>query len=183
MATKYSQIPIGTIFNAKGTNFRKLDDLYYEDLNTGFQEVWSPMFDANINTPSVEPVADKDNTKDKFLVDQQTRIVKPNPNYKECDGAAEKVFAEMWGSGEYNCDPDDYNYMAMVSVQAVGAMKAMGEIVDVDGEVVIMFPVIEDILKKAYAAQSAAVSTKKSVKRAPATKKVPAKTVKKAKRK
>jgi hypothetical protein len=207
MATKYSQIPVGNIFEAGGGKFRKVDDLYYEDIYTGIESMWNPMFDETISNPlGAKEEADADaNTTDKFLVDNQTRVMKPNPNYQAhppC--AAERTFAEMWGTAEYDCGPEEYDYMAMVSVPAVGAMKELGKLVDMDGSAIAMFPAIVDTLTVAYEEYKknhadpegdtwkeivkkakATVPKKKAAKKpAKATKKTPAKkTTKKAKKK
>ncbi len=122
MSTAFSQIPNNSVFNAGGASYRKLDALYYEDLSTGFQSVWTPMFDATIVIP--EPLSEdyfdtsKINTTDEFLVDSQTRIMKLNPNYQK-HSAAEKAFAELWGSGEFDCGPEDYQEMVKVSLEAI----------------------------------------------------------------
>jgi hypothetical protein len=153
MATKYSQIPQNSIFTAAGGTYRKIDDLYYEDLNTGFQTVWSPIFDNTIVSKwdkDEEPTGEV-NTKDKFLVDQRSRLMQPNPNYQSHQSCvAERTFAEMWGTAEYDCGPEEYEYMAMVSVPAVGAMKALGQVVGMDGSAIVCFPGIVDILTVAY---------------------------------
>ena len=127
MATKYSKIPSGTIFDAKGGKYRKLDDLYYEDVQSGFQAVWNPMFDDSIDTPAAS-VTDTGNTKDKFLVDTQTRMIKPNPNYRESLSEAEKIFAEMWGTALFDCGPEDYDYMALQSIKSVNLVSSLSMI-------------------------------------------------------
>jgi len=183
MATKYSQIPTGTIFDAKGGKFRKLDDLYYEDLQSGFQAVWNPMFDESIATTTPEPpVTDGTNTKDKFLVDQQTRMMKPNPNYRESPlSEAEKVFAEMWGTALFDCGPEDYEYMAMQSVKAVnltGSILMILNSVETSPEYPVTADKIEGILNKwadrlFYTNEPKAPTKKKPVKKTP-PKKTPA---------
>ena len=130
MASKYSQVAIGNIFEADGGRFRKLDDLYYEDLTTGFQSVWNPMFDRSINTHEAVVSVGTTNTKDKFLVDQQTRMVKPNPDYSP--DAAAMVFAEMWGTAQFDCGLEDYEYIALLSVTAVKSMKQLAKLVGMD---------------------------------------------------
>jgi hypothetical protein len=154
MATKYSQVPVGNIFEAGGGKFRKIDDLYYEDIYTGIESMWNPMFDETIsNLWDAKDVEADTNTTDKFLVDTQTRVMKPNPNYQThqlC--AAERTFAEMWGTAEYDCGPEEYDYMAMVSVPAVGAMKELAKLVGFTCslEDVTKFPTIVEILTVAY---------------------------------
>lgn len=128
MATKYSKVRVGSIFEAGGGKFRKVDELYYEDLQSGFQTVWSPVFDDSItSTAADEPVEGTVvNTKDKFVTDPQSRIMKPNPNYQESSGGeAEKWFGEMWGSGEFDCGPEDYEWMALTAIAAVRGLKAI----------------------------------------------------------
>lgn len=97
MANRYSQISVGNIFKAGGENFRKLDDLYYEDVTTGLQAMWNPLFDGTIHISNSyeEPKREDVNTTDKFLVNPQNRMMTVNPNYKERDTtAAEKAFAK-----------------------------------------------------------------------------------------
>lgn len=157
MASKYSQVPTGSIFEAKGGKFRKVDDLYYEDLNTGFQAVWSPIFDDGINSeaPETKPAG---NTKEKFLVDQQTRMMKPNPAYSPDE--AEKWFGEMWGSGEFDCGPEDYEWMALTAIAAVRALKA----IPVATIVVTEEPQVYKAVKKKKA-KAKATAAKKAVKK------------------
>jgi len=120
MASKFSQIPIGSIFEAKGAKYRKSDDLYYEDLSTGFLSVWSPIFDGDIGSSTPEtPKAGEP----EFVTDPQTRMQKRNPKFG-VDIAAH-WFGEMWGSGEFDCGPEDYEWMALTAIAAVRALKAI----------------------------------------------------------
>jgi hypothetical protein len=131
MATKFSQIPVGNIFEADGSKFRKVDDLYYEDPSTGFQSMWNPIFDDSIARPPIAekkaPLNGETNISDKFLVDTQTRVMKPNPNYQaphdSC--AAEQAFAEMWGTALFDCGPEDYGWMATNSIRAVNLVSSI----------------------------------------------------------
>ena len=150
MASKYSQIPAGKIFEAKGGKFRKLDEMYYEDLQTGFQAVWNPMFDDTIATapPAAPPPAGAVNTTDKFLVDQQTRMMTPNPNYRESLSEAEKVFAEMWGTALFDCGPEDYEYMALQSIKAVNLVGSILMILESVDTSPVTSDQIEGILNK-----------------------------------
>jgi hypothetical protein len=129
--TKYSQIPLGTIFKANGGSYRKADDLYFDDLQTGFQGMWSPMFDATIETPSSNEVKATDDSTKEFITDPQSRIVKRNPDYnpaafrdKRAEAAVE-AFNEMWGSALFDCGPEDYVFMRALSVNAVRFMDKL----------------------------------------------------------
>lgn len=187
MASKYSQIPAGKIFEAKGGKFRKLDEMYYEDLQTGFQAVWNPMFDDTIATapPAAPPPAGAVNTTDKFLVDQQTRMMTPNPNYRESLSEAEKVFAEMWGTALFDCGPEDYEYMALQSIKAVNLVGSILMILESVDTSPVTSDQIEGILNKwadrlFYTTESPkpkkkAPAKKKPVKKAPPKKKPVAK--------
>ena len=134
MASKYSQIPVGTIFKAKGANYKKIDDLYYEDISSGFQSTWNPMFDASIDASA--PAKPAKPTDKEFSVDPQSRLVTRNANYekKEEEHPAIKWMNEMWGSAEFDCGPEDYEWMAQTSIDAVKAIKQLGIPIDVDLE-------------------------------------------------
>lgn len=152
MATNFSQVPVGSIFNAGGIKFRKSDDLYYEDLQTGYQAMWNPLFDETIvNQGATQESKAEVNVTDKFLVDAQTRLIKINPNYQDHPPClAENTFSDMWRTAEYDCSPLEYHYMAAVSVSAVRSMKDLGNVVGLDGSSSNFFPAIVDILTKAY---------------------------------
>jgi hypothetical protein len=166
MATKYSQIPTGTIFEAKGGKFRKVDDLYYEDLQTGFQAVWNPMFDDGINRPAAEaPKTSGVNTKDEFLVDEQTRRMTPNPDYKKATEEAVKWFGEMWGSGEFDCGPEDYEWMALTAIGAVRALKALPAVVPTPTSEPQVYKALKKKSKARVAAKKVTKKPAKSVKK------------------
>jgi len=41
----------------------------------------------------------------------------------DTDPAAEQVMEELWGSGEFDCGPQDYSYMIERSIEAVKALN------------------------------------------------------------
>jgi len=130
MPTKFAQIPMNAIFKTTSGEYRKIDDLYYEDLlsGVGLQSGWSPIFDTTILSSDAAPKADNPSTE-AYIVDPQTRMMKKNPDYK-VDNLAEEAFAEMWGSAQFDCGPEDYTYMGD---EAVAAVKAMGELTKLVG--------------------------------------------------
>lgn len=189
MATKYSQIQPNAVFETTSGTFRKVDDLWFSDITGDFESMWSPIFDTTIITnEATEEVAAVEG-EPKFITDPQSRITKPNPKYgkvaeaSEVDNLAEKEFGKMWGSAEFDCGPDEYDYMAFCSINAVGAMKALGEVVGLNGSYIIMMPAIVDTLTVAYEeyqknhADPEGDSFKAVVKKAKAAKKSPAKKV------
>jgi hypothetical protein len=164
MATKYSQIQPNTVFKTTNGSFCKIDDLYFVDMTGEYESMWSPMFDATIilagETAAVAAAAA---VEPEFIVDEQSRIMKKNPKYikpvtataavAEAEvtlSASDTAFGGMWGSGEFDCGPEEFDYMAAVSIHAVGAMKALGEVVGLNGSLIIMMPAIVDTLTVAY---------------------------------
>jgi hypothetical protein len=116
---KFADIKIGTVFVAGGERFRKTDELNYESLeNPGYEIFVSPMFEAKIGKTEVPKGID---TSAKFVTDPQTRITKLNPNYVE--NPAVVAFGEMWGSGEFDCGPENYDFMAEESIKAMKALN------------------------------------------------------------
>jgi len=39
----------------------------------------------------------------------------------------DKQFAEMWGSAEYDCGPEDYAFMSEYSIAAIRSLKALAD--------------------------------------------------------
>lgn len=191
MATKYSQIQPNTVFKTSNGSFVKIDDLYFVDMTGEYESMWSPMFDATIILAGeAVAVAAAAAVEPEFIVDEQSRIMKRNPNYVKpvaataavaeeevTLSASDTAFGGMWGSGEFDCGPEEFDYMAAVSINAVGAMKALGEVVGLNGSLIIMMPAIVDELKVAYAKSQKKSAPKK------AAKKVAKKSAKKAPKK
>lgn len=124
MGDKWNAIKAGTVFKANGVSYRKVDDLAYESLdNPGIETYNNPAFEATIGVEPRKPVNVVDTTP-KFIVDPNTRVMKPNPDYME-PGA--KAMDELWGSAEFDCGPEDYEYMVTESVAAVRAIKDLAK--------------------------------------------------------
>ena len=122
MATKYSAIPTNSVFTAKGGTFKKVDEMYYEDLSTGFQSAWSPLFDSTIGTPV--PVSKPTvSSEPEFLTDPQTRFQTRNPNFGS--HPAISAMETMYASGEFNCAETDYELMAQIAIAAVRMLKSI----------------------------------------------------------
>jgi hypothetical protein len=126
MATKFSAIADDSIFEANGGLYRKIDGLYYEELSTGFQSTWNPMFDAGIG--AAQPTSVVKEVEPRYLVDSRTRMMTLNPAYSQAINPAINWFGEMWESGEYDCAKEDYEHMASTSVLAVNAMRTLAAI-------------------------------------------------------
>ena len=95
--SNFSQIKVGDTFEAKGAKYRKVDDLYYEDLSSGFLSVWSPLFDAGIGS-TIPPVTKSTSKEPEFLTDPQTRVQTRNPDFgKTGEDPATHWMGEMWG--------------------------------------------------------------------------------------
>ena len=145
MVNKYSQIANGTLFKSKGQNYRKVDDLYYEDINSGFQSTWNPIFDAGIEldfAPEDKGTAPVDV---EFTVDPQSRLATRNPNYKkEKPHPSIEWFGKMWGSDEFDCGPEDYEWMALTAIDAVKAVKVFG--IGMEDDFVSKAKLIQDTL-------------------------------------
>jgi hypothetical protein len=156
MATKYSLIPDNGVFKTTKGTYRKLDAIYFEDLVSGYQETWNPIFDATIieeSHPSWCTVAE---ASVEFITDPQSRIITKNPNYDPNYKAnnptvseAEEAFGEMWGSTQFDCGPEDFQYMGEQSVAAVKAMNELTTLVGLLGNSTVYQTVI-DTLTKAY---------------------------------
>ena len=136
--TKYSQIPDGGTFQAGGVTYKKLDAMYFVDLVSGFESAWSPMFEATIelNTGNATNVTSEDNPA--FIVDPQSRLMKPNPNYEppavklpSKPNPAEQFFGEMWSSGSFDCSPYEYEYMANTAILAVRTLNHIANILGI----------------------------------------------------
>ncbi len=112
--SKFTAIPIGRIFRAGGEAYRRDGELTYSDLALGIQQYWTPLFDNTIEGPEGpgDPKPPSP-SQPKFLTDPNTRVMKPNPEYKE----PVEWFAEMWGSGLFDCGPEDYEFMAKTSIE------------------------------------------------------------------
>ena len=104
MASKFSQIAVGEVFEAKGAKYRKADDLYIDDLGTGFQIAWSPMFDKDIvlaGEVAPTPVANAP----EFIVNPQSREMVRNPEF----GKEHPAVTTMKKLGEIlNIEPNNY---------------------------------------------------------------------------
>jgi hypothetical protein len=126
--SNYSKIPDNTIFETSSGRFKKLDAMYYEDPQTGFQSVVDPMFDQTISVASEAEPSSKEETE--FITDPNSRLMTRNPNYTKKQSDAENWFGEMWGSALFDCGPEDYEYMHTC---AIGAMASMDELAKVTG--------------------------------------------------
>ena len=84
----------------------------------GIEAYWDPMFDARIDIPA--PAGEALPTPGlKFLIDPQTRIVTPNPAWKN----ATEALAKLWGSALFDCGPEDYEYMVRQCIKWGRAAK------------------------------------------------------------
>jgi hypothetical protein len=124
MANKFSQIPVGAIFNTKNGTFKKKDEMYYEDLGSGFESVWDPMFDASIeDTGKIVTVT---NESEKYITDPATRMVKLNPNYRP--DAAQAAFKTLYSCGFFDCAENDYDTMVSICLDNFTVIKALAHI-------------------------------------------------------
>ena len=100
--TKFSKLKVEERFTVKdGTMYQKLGELIYRDVAVGLETYWDPQFDATIILPNE---GDPGFSNDKFTIDPQTRVVIPNPAYKNAEGALQSLHA----SGLFECDSKDY---------------------------------------------------------------------------
>jgi hypothetical protein len=156
--SKFSEIPVNGFFKANGVTYQKIDELYYiEPDQPDLEHMINPMFDQTIGEKVVQ--AGEVDCTAKFTVDPNTRMIKPNPNYKENN--AVDAFAELWGSGFFDCGPEEYQYMVDACLALIASVQ--GIVAKIDEQ----------------PAKKAAKKTKKPVKKA-AVKKPVKKTVKKA---
>ena len=122
--SKWTDIPIGGFFTANGSRYIKIDELTYEAPDDRGMEIFvNPQFEATINEEPRQVALDKN---PKYITDPSTRLMKLNPNFKDATNAAADAFGEMWGSGEFDCGPEDYAWMATEAIAAVRAMKELG---------------------------------------------------------
>jgi hypothetical protein len=179
MATRYSKIPTNSYFNTTSGRYRKIDDLYFVDITGEYESMWSPMFDATILEAGEAPVAPTPE-EPKFIVDEQSRMMKLNPNYKEATDEvalsdADTAFGEMWGSAQFDCGPEDYTYMAEQSIKAVEGFSTLAKLLGTEGlgidytlEIIAKMaakPVKKTPAKKSPAKKAAKKSAKKSPKK------------------
>ena len=102
--TKFSTIKIEERFTVKdGTMYQKIGELIYRDVATGIEQYWDPQFDATIQVDMGDPGW----STEKFKVNPQTRVVIPNPAYKN----AEEALLNLHASGLFDCDPKDYEFI------------------------------------------------------------------------
>ncbi len=176
--SKFSQIATGTIFETTNGRYRKLDELYYEDLAGGFQSAWSPLFDNTIT--SVKTVVNPDApTEEAYIVDPQSRMITKNPAYGASLSSSEKAFAELWGSALFDCAPEDYEYMTQQSIKALVSLQEMASLIqvtnvgtDIQINALIRFlvtattPAVAPVVEKPVSTPGKKKPAKKSVKKA-----------------
>lgn len=129
MASKFSQIADGSFFKAGGVSYRKLDALYYEDPVARIEYVWSPLFDQTVEPQvATEPVTGSADTTSKFLVDPSSRLMRPNPNYKESN----KWFDLFYASGYFgeNATEEEIVNGALDALRVVDSLEGLTEAFD-----------------------------------------------------
>ena len=114
MSDKFGKIKVGDFFKANGMDFKKIDQLSYIDpSDPGMEHMINPIFEVTIGE-RVAKSTEVDTTA-KYVVDANTRIIRPNPNYDmsgELKVAALDAFSDFWGTGYFDCDPEDIRWMA-----------------------------------------------------------------------
>jgi hypothetical protein len=146
--SKWTDIPIGGYFKASGATYIKIDDLSYESPDDRGMEIFvSPQFEATINEEPRKATGDEN---PKYITDPATRFMKLNPNYKPPTASAADAFGEMWGSGAFDCGPEDYIWMANEAIAAVRAMKELGELITDGNLSSSIYPVVVNTFSELY---------------------------------
>jgi hypothetical protein len=166
--SKFSEIPIDSMFTANSQIFRKISPLSYIDPSEpGLERMASPLFDMTIGEKVADKTAAVDTTA-KYIVDPNTRVMSLNPSYDaacELKTQALNAFGEFWGTAYFDCGPEDIAYM---TEQIIGILNA--------GVVMYDLPSAKKVIKKTVKTPAKKVAKKAAKK---AIKKVSKKTAKK----
>ena len=118
--TKFSKLKVEERFTVKdGTMYQKMGELIYRDVAMGLETYWDPQFDATIVLANEE---DPGFSNDKFTIDPQTRVVIPNPAYKNAEGALQSLHA----SGLFECDSKNYEFIVSQCIKWGKAAREAG---------------------------------------------------------
>jgi hypothetical protein len=109
--SNFDGIRVGMFFKADGATYKKVNPQIYVDPTTGIETYWDPLFDNKIETAILpQPTGD---AGEKYTVDPQTRIIKPNPGYLN----AEAALKELFDSGLFNCEATNYKFMVDLCIK------------------------------------------------------------------
>jgi hypothetical protein len=112
--SKFSEIPVDSLFTANSQIFRKISPLSYIDPSEpGLERMASPLFDMTIGEKVADKTAAVDTTA-KYIVDPNTRVMSLNPSYDaacELKTQALNAFGEFWGTAYFDCGPEDIECM------------------------------------------------------------------------
>ena len=170
MGKNFDAINENAIFYANSQPFRKIDRLYYHDLSEpDMERMINPLFDQTIGE-KIAKAEDMDSTA-KFIVDPNTRVIRPNPNYDTSiatKNAALLAFDEFHNTGLFDCEPRDIKTMSEVILQVLLTAD------DFRAIPVEQYPAVKKAAKKAQK-QGTKMAKKKVVAKKPANPKYPVK--------